>query len=300
MLACFSKTKKRERRGLDDQCCEELLNYLENISFCVFFFSDGLLFSQNPKGHILKLKGTLMLASPEDVAAIQKMRLKSSEKSKMTRDHNGFRKLLIVLTGAGKVFALHTGDGRIVWSLLVQSLRKSGECVYPTGLRLYPWQVPHHHAMDENPSVLVVGRCGPSDDAPGLLSFIDTYTGEELNSLVPIHSIVQVIPLPLTDSTEQRLHLLVDANQRAHLYPRSPEALSIFRPEISNIYWYSVEADNGIIRGHVSKGSCSHDEEDEYCFGPKDLWSIVLPAESEKIVATGTRKVNEVRQLYYL
>ncbi|XP_030543021.1 ER membrane protein complex subunit 1 [Rhodamnia argentea] len=246
------------------------------------------------KGHILKLKGTLMLASPEDVAAIQKMRLKSSEKSKMTRDHNGFRKLLIVLTGAGKVFALHTGDGRIVWSLLLQSLRKSEKCDYPTGLRIYPWQVPHHHALDENPSVLVVGRCGPSDDAPGLLSFIDAYTGQELNYLVPVHSVVQVIPLPFTDSTEQRLHLLVDANQRAHLYPRSPEALSIFRPEISNIYWYSVEADNGIIRGHVSKGSCSYNEEDEYCFDPKDLWSVVLPAESEKIVAMGTRKINEV------
>ncbi|XP_010049094.2 ER membrane protein complex subunit 1 [Eucalyptus grandis] len=245
------------------------------------------------KGHILKLKGTLMLASPEDVAAIQNMRLKSSEKSKMTRDHNGFRKLLIVLTGSGKVFALHTGDGRIVWSLLVQSLRKSEKCDYPTGLRIYPWQVPHHHAMDENPSVLVVGRCGPSDDAPGLLSFIDAYKGEELDSLVPIHSIVQVIPLPFTDSTEQRLHLLVDANQRAHLYPRSPKALTIFRSEISNIYWYSVEADNGIIRGHVSKGSCSHDE-DEYCFDPKDLWSVVLPAESEKIVASETHKINEV------
>ncbi|KAB2072135.1 hypothetical protein ES319_A08G271000v1 [Gossypium barbadense] len=36
------------------------------------------------KGHVLKLKGTLMLATPEDIAAIQHMRLKSSEKSKMT------------------------------------------------------------------------------------------------------------------------------------------------------------------------------------------------------------------------
>nr|POF08545.1 er membrane protein complex subunit 1 [Quercus suber] len=78
------------------------------------------------KGHILKLKGTLMLASSEDIAAIQGMRLKSTEKSKMTRDHNGFRKLLIVLTRAGKLYALHTGDGRVVWSLLLPSLRKSG------------------------------------------------------------------------------------------------------------------------------------------------------------------------------
>jgi hypothetical protein len=52
---------------------------------------------------MLKLKGTLMLANADEVAAIQALRLKSSEKNKMTRDHNGFRKLLIVLTKAGKV-----------------------------------------------------------------------------------------------------------------------------------------------------------------------------------------------------
>ena len=65
--------------------------------------------------------------------------------------------------------------------------------------------------MDENPSVLVVGRCGPSADAPGVLSFVDTYTGKELSSLSLVHSVAQVIPLPYTDSTEQQLHLLIDA-----------------------------------------------------------------------------------------
>uniref|UniRef100_A0A5B7APM3 ER membrane protein complex subunit 1 n=1 Tax=Davidia involucrata TaxID=16924 RepID=A0A5B7APM3_DAVIN len=246
------------------------------------------------KGHILKLKGTLMLASPEDVAAIQRIRLKSSEKSKMTRDHNGFRKLLIVLTKAGKLCALHTGDGRIVWSLLLHSLHKSEACESPTGLNVYQWQVPHHHVMDENPSILVVGRCGLSPDAPGILSIVDTYTGKELNSLGPVHSIVQIIPLPFTDPTEQRLHLLIDADRRAHLYPRTPEAIGIFQREFANIYWYSVEADSGIIRGHVLKSNCILEVADEYCFETKDLWSIVFPSESEKIIATVTRKLNEV------
>ncbi|KAA8521807.1 hypothetical protein F0562_012480 [Nyssa sinensis] len=245
------------------------------------------------KGHMLKLKGTLMLASPDDVAAIQRIRLKSSEKSKMTRDHNGFRKLLIVLTKAGKVFALHTGDGRVVWSLLLHSLRKSEACEYPTGLYVYQWQVPHHHAMDENPSVLVVGRCGLSPNSPGVLSIVDTYTGKELNSLGPVHSIVQVIPLPFTDSTEQRLHLLIDADWHAHLYPRTPEAIGIFQHEFANIYCYSVKADKGIIKGHVLGKNCFLEVADEYCFETKDLWSIVFP-ESEKIIATVTRKLNEV------
>lgn len=245
------------------------------------------------KGHMLKLKGTLMLASPEDVAAIQGMRLKSSEKSKMTRDHNGFRKLLIVLTRAGKLFALHTGDGRVVWSLFLQSLRKSEACEHPTGLSLHQWQVPHHHAMDENPSVLVVGRCGLGADAKGVLSFVDTYTGSEINSFSLGHSVAQVVPLPFTDSTEQRLHLLLDTDGHAHLYPKTPEALGIFQHEFQNIYWYSIESDNGIIKGHVMNKNCIHELADEYCFDTKDIWSIVFPSDSEKIISTATRKLNE-------
>ncbi|XVE97561.1 hypothetical protein REPUB_Repub03eG0029900 [Reevesia pubescens] len=246
------------------------------------------------KGHMLKLKGTLMLASPEDIAAIQSMRLKSSEKSKMTRDHNGFRKLLIVLTRAGKLFALHTGDGHIVWSHFLQSLHKSEACQHPVGLNLYQWQVPHHHAMDENPSVLVVGRCGTSSDAPGVLSFVDTYIGKELSSSSLVHSVAQVIPLPYTDSTEQRLHLLIDTDKHAHLYPKTPEAISILKSEFSNIYWYSVEDDNGIIKGHALKSKCTGEVADEFCFDTRELWSIVFPSESEKIIATVTRKLNEV------
>lgn len=241
----------------------------------------------------MKLKGTLMLASPEDVAAIQGMRLKSSEKSKMTRDHNGFRKLLIVLTRAGKLFALHTGDGRVVWSLLLPSLRNSA-CAHPNGLSIYQWQVPHHHALDENPSVLIVGRYGQSSDAPGVLSFVDTYTGKEIDSLSLAHSVLQVIPLPFTDSTEQRLHLLIDADQHAYLYPRTPEAIGIFQREFSNIYWYSVDVDSGTIKGHALKRNCAQEILDEYCFDSRDVWSIVFPSGTEKIIATVTRKSNEV------
>ncbi|KAK6912729.1 Pyrrolo-quinoline quinone repeat [Dillenia turbinata] len=246
------------------------------------------------KGHLLKIKGTLMLASAEDLVAIQDLRLKSSEKSKLIRDHNGFRKLLIVLTRAGKLFALHTGDGRIVWSLLLASLRKTEACERPTGLNLYQWQVPHHHAMDENPSVLIVGKCSSSSDSLGVISFVDTYTGKELNSLNLLHSVAQVIQLPFTDSTEQRLHLIIDTDKRGHLYPRTPEAREIIQRELSNLYWYSVDTESSVIRGHVFKSNCISEATNEYCFTSRDLWSVVFPSESEKIIATVTRKVNEV------
>ncbi|WOL17489.1 ER membrane protein complex subunit 1 [Canna indica] len=245
------------------------------------------------KGHFLKLKGTLMLASPDEMAAIQAIRLKSSEKNKMTRDHNGFRKLIIVVTRAGKVLALHTGDGRVVWSVLLPALRRSGKCGNPSALSLYQWQVPHHHAMDENPSVLVVGACGQNSDLPGVLSIIDSYTGKVLNSSMLEHSVRHIIPLPLTDSTEQRLHLIIDGYLHAHLYPRTSDSVKIFLQEMPNIYWYMVEEGKNIIRGY-SLESRELNTYDEYVFRTKQLWSIVFPSESEKIIATATRKMNEV------
>ncbi|CAN6456569.1 unnamed protein product [Victoria cruziana] len=242
------------------------------------------------KGHMLKLKGTLMLASPEDIAVIQDMRLRNSEKSKMTRDHNGFRKLIIVITRAGKVFALHSGDGRVVWSLLLPSLRKTEACQSPSGFRIYNWQTPHHHAMDTNPSILVVGSCGSDTSS---LSFVDSYTGKEVKSLNLPYSTLQVIPLSLTDSTEQRLHLVIDANKEAHLFPRSTDALNKFEGERKNIYLYSVDKAKQIIMGHALGGNCISNAADDYCFNTRHLWSVIFPSETEVIANIATRKSNE-------
>lgn len=247
------------------------------------------------KGHLLKLKATLMLANVDDVAIIQEMRLNNAEKSKLTRDHNGFRKLLIVLTKAGKLLALHSGDGHVVWSLLLPAFRKSDECQAPSVVKFFPWQVPHQHALDENPMVLIVGKCGVGYNALGILSFVDSHTGKELESHKLSYSISQVIPLPMTDSTERRLHLLVDNNARVHLFPRTSEALSIFLKQKSDIYVYFIDVEKGSIRGY---GIDDHDMQDKefknYCFKTRELWSILFPHDSEKILATATKKLDEV------
>ncbi|KAK1290186.1 hypothetical protein QJS10_CPB18g01096 [Acorus calamus] len=220
------------------------------------------------------------------------------------RSH-GFRALVVM-----EDHSLHLiQQGDIVWSredglasiidMTTSELpvQKDGVSVAKVEHNLFEWlkwQVPHHHALDENPSILVVGRCGADTDAPGIFSIIDSYTGKERKSLRLAHSIAQVIPLPFTDSSEQRLHLIVDTEKRAHLYPRSREALGDFLHEISNIYWYSVKADKGIIRGHSLRGNCFLEVADDYCFDSQELWSIVFPSESEKIAAAVTKKLNEV------
>ncbi|KAJ7555394.1 hypothetical protein O6H91_05G035400 [Diphasiastrum complanatum] len=241
------------------------------------------------KGHVLRLKSTLMLASAEDVVALQAVRLKNAEKTKMTRDHNGFRKLIILLTKSGKLFALHSGDGHVVWSLLIPALRSEHRTPKPEPVKLLPWRKPHQHALDDSPVFLVVGRLGPGPNAPGVLSWVDAYSGRELHSLKLTYPIKQVLPLPILDSLEQRLHLFVDGETNVHLFPNTAESLSLFNNQSQNVYFYDVNKDEGVIKGFRIT-----DHIEDFVFSTRLLWSVVFPSDSEAIATTATRNSDEV------
>ncbi|PWA68166.1 hypothetical protein CTI12_AA311910 [Artemisia annua] len=87
----------------------------------------------------------------------------------------------------------------------------------------------------------------------------DAHTGKKVQNMLPTHFTVQVIYLPFCDSTEHQLHFLIDTDNCAHLHPKTPEAAEIFQRESGNVYSYLAEAE----------------------------------VESEKIIATVTRKANE-------
>lgn len=253
------------------------------------------------QGHWLKLKATLFLANVEELDVVQSIRLNSAEKTKMVRDHNGFRKLLIVLTKAGKVLALHTGDGRIVWSVLLSGMRCEDSSVSSVPLKLLPWQIPHQHALDENPVALVLGKAGPGPDAHGIVSWVDLYSGVELNSLNLKFATRLVIPLPLTTSTEQRLHLFVDDQLKAHVFPKTQESLTLFMKSKSNTFFYLVNKADGSIDGFTIKERVHDSEEEEgngYVFDTERIWSIVFPSETEVISTVVSRRQDEVSTVY--
>ncbi|CAM6050215.1 unnamed protein product [Sphagnum compactum] len=248
------------------------------------------------KGHFLKLKATLFLASADEIAAVQESRLNQADKTKLTRDHNGFRKLLLVLTKSGKLLALHTGDGRIVWSLLIPGFRAphGGPQVCPEKLLL--WQVPHQHA-EERPEVLVLGKSCSTSDFPAVLSWVDAYKGIELRTVKLSYPVTHAFGLPLTDSSEQRLHLFVDDQAQAHLLPGSEESLDLFLKQKDNAYFYEVDRTKGIIEGYGIKGlveSSRQTSSEGYLFETEKLWSVVFPEETESIATVATRRPDEV------
>ncbi|MCO5605408.1 hypothetical protein L7F22_059592 [Adiantum nelumboides] len=250
------------------------------------------------KGHWLKLKATLMLASLEEVAVVQSLRLKGADKTKMSRDHNGFRKLLIVLTQTGKLYALHTGDGRIVWSSFIPGFKTFSSSLGGklTMLKLLPWQVPHKHALAENPVFLVAAKLVTADNQVGLLAWVDAFSGKEIKSAKLTYFIEQIIPLPYTDSAEQRLHIIIDDHANVHLFPSTDESLQLFLEHVPSTYFYTVDEEKGIITGFVVEGpqaASPISPSDGILFQSQKLWTIIFPCDSEKIITTATRKLDE-------
>lgn len=137
----------------------------------------------------------------------------------------------------------------------------------------------------------------PGFDVKSALSWVDAHKGTELRAVTLSYPVTQVFPLPLTDSLEQRLHLLIDNQQRAHLFPMTEESLGLFSKHKANAFFYEVDNADQKIHGFGVKdlvepvGDLS---KEGYVFGSQKLWSIVFPAETESIAAVVTRRSDEV------
>eukprot|EP00899_Mesostigma_viride_P000410 jgi/Mesvir1/1036/Mv17562-RA.3 len=148
-------------------------------------------------GHLLRLKDTLGISSDEDVAALAALRATDPQKVSLERDPRGFRKLVVALTRCGKLLALHTGDGSILWTSFYGlgspfSSKAPVATSHPTGSSapsppFTSLLTSRAHSMDEGvpPEVVLFG---PGYGSPTAI-WVNAYTGEE----------TRAAPLPLCD-----------------------------------------------------------------------------------------------------
>lgn len=88
------------------------------------------------------------MATPEEREQAAALAAAASTRLAPERDGNGFRKLLLALTSSGKLAALHSGDGHVVWE------RDYGSALSPapTPLLLLPWR--SSHDVEHEPQVI--------------------------------------------------------------------------------------------------------------------------------------------------
>ncbi|CAI7815784.1 unnamed protein product [Closterium sp. NIES-53] len=195
--------------------------------------------------HLLRAKASLNLGSAEEQALVHRLRTASPEKIKPFRDRNGFRRIFLLLTapgggnrgagggsgasggnsgkGMGKLFALHSGDGRVLWAAALppggSSGGKGASVFSPEALVL--WRDPHRTSPDQTPEALVLQvrqqkhekeqQGGDREIAhAALVTVVNGHTGDVLESKGLPFVPRLIAPLPLVGKDERRLVMLVE------------------------------------------------------------------------------------------
>ncbi|KAK9811605.1 hypothetical protein WJX72_006834 [[Myrmecia] bisecta] len=228
------------------------------------------------RAQLLTLKVQFNLATPEEKALLSQLQTAFSDRLRPNRDPNGFRKMLVVLTQAGKLFGLHTGDGHVMWSITYSP------AAAPQSVRL--WRSSHdvYHA----PEVVLLH----SGDTGSFASVVNTHTGREISNTPLPYSISQVVELPQhwhDGTAEQRVFLLVSGSQaepQVHLLPASPPIHQFVASLPTALNFWTADVQRGVLSGYAI---------DLKTLATTQLWSVVFPTSTDTILALAARDAQE-------
>ena len=226
----------------------------------------------------LQLKAQLKMASPEEEVELTSLRRLADKKNSFLWDKNGFRKLVVVLTRAGKVLALHNGDGRVVWSRY-----------YADGLgnprpldSLLIWDTPH--TLEGAPQLLLVGHDAAG---PGFAAWLDAHSGAELRSQALRARVAAVLDLGLGPPTAvgARTVLVVFPDQGVQALSEGGSAGPMWARQFRDIYYHEIDHSENMVRGFGIRN------------GPtglvaKEVWRMSLGV-GERVVASASRPRDE-------
>lgn len=186
---------------------------------------------------VLAAKQAFRLGTEEDTQELQSLRRSGGGKLRASRDANGFRQAIVALTACGKVYALHNGDGRVLWTYT--------PAVAPT--TALQWR---HHGHGAHPLLLLVAP----DAAAGAtqLTWLDQYTGVEQGTARVGIAATRVVPLPDHDAEGRRVLLLWNAAQgTVAVFPETPDAAAAAAARVKNtLVLHSVDEAGGAAAGY--------------------------------------------------
>lgn len=226
--------------------------------------------------------------------------LNNWDKNAPSRDHYGFRRLILALSETGKIFGLHSGDGRVLFSSLLPSLQSSSHISPPGRVKINEFLVLKSGEISkENPELLIVShrveKSTESTTEKGFLVKIEGLSGKEIGSYFFEFPISLVIQLPyLTKSGVQPVLLVEGTFQETsplvHVFPETEEAVQMVQSRSTDIFFYIVEKEKGSVSGF----KLGNKLQEKAVFDSLELWKFVFPKKTEKISTIAVRRADEV------
>ena len=188
----------------------------------------------------------------------------------------GFSKLLIVLTTPGKLYALDSQTGSILWTRYLGAEKQ---------LQLIVTR--DHPGLGVGPELLLF------DITEKETIYIDADHGLDMEKASYATSFSHLVMLPKhalaveessTSSSSERVVALVDTSLTVHLFPNTKESLSEFKRHVKSLYFHSLN--DNVVNGYKFQK-----KNDVYM--AVETWRIVLPV-NEMVVTTAHTKASEI------
>lgn len=191
---------------------------------------------------LLSAKQTLNIATPEEEDELKKLRRTGAGQMREWRDANGFRRMIVLLSATGKLYALHNGDGRLLWTWAPPP-----GAPQPTVALL--WRQPLHHTAQPLVLLLAADTNGQSTD----IRWVNQYTGEAVGTATVALPATRVERLPVLDSEHRRVLLLWDAaGGKAAVFPQTAEAAELVAARVrAGLVLAAVNHTEGAAKGFV-------------------------------------------------
>lgn len=168
--------------------------------------------------------------------------VKDSDDSDLVRDDFGLHKLIIIATGVGKLFALDTISGNIVWSKYIPNIKPFK--TFDDEDKFFIFEL--RNARHAQPVMLLVARCARS--GKGVMYKFNPIRGEILDEVRLEYKIKQMMKLPFADGENMKGVLMLTQADKADYYPESIGP--VLKKNLGATYMYSTDEARQMLTGY--------------------------------------------------
>ena len=176
----------------------------------------------------------------------------------LVRDRFGLHKLIVIVTRVGKVFAMDTVTGRIVWQRLLKDMSTEK-------LRLYVQRSSTYYPLEAQCTILSKSI----STGHAVLFVFNPITGE--HTYVPLgYSVQQALLLPQSEETEHMKTLvMLDQLNVPHVFPVDSGTTQVAKMA-NQLYLFTADPASCLMRGY----SLAHSTVDQLSATP--VWQLQL------------------------
>lgn len=164
----------------------------------------------------------------------------------MIQDEFGLHKLIVAATKVGKVFGIDNLSGKIIWQIKVDDIEPFSAGIAMPVMPLYLLRNARHYPLQPECVLLVKSK---STGETVLVAFnpIDGSVPSKGSVVKLGFKVKQSLLLHVSDEKFYKGIILLDEDNKVHVYPESSKTVALSNP--SSIFIYTADAHTGILEG---------------------------------------------------